>query len=113
MFHELLMVHEEVLIAFPPPSPPHPPLPPPQYLFINFCSRWLILLLRDFTLIENYKLYSYYSGHDGFNFKVVFIGSHNVEPSSCTWYHYLLLGLFNAFEGRVRLHALLFNIGFL
>jgi hypothetical protein len=72
------MVHEEVLIAFPPP--------PPQYLFINFCSRWLILLLRDFTLSENYKLYSYYSGHDGFNFKVVFIGSHNVESSSCTWW---------------------------
>ena len=87
MFHELLMVHEEVLIAFPPP--------PPQYLFINFCSRWLILLLRDFTLIENYKLYSYYSGHDGLNFKVVFISSQNVESSSCTWYHYLLLGLFN------------------
>lgn len=30
------------LIAYPPPS---------QYLFINFCSRWLILLLRDFTVI--------------------------------------------------------------
>jgi hypothetical protein len=71
------MVHEEVLIAFPPS--------PSQYLFINFCSRWLTLLLRDFTLIENYKRCAYYSGHDGFNFKVVFIGSHNVEPSSCTW----------------------------
>jgi len=105
------MVHEEVLIAFPPLLLPSPP--PPRYLFINFCSRWLTLLLRDFTLIENYKLYSYYSGHDGFNFKVVFIGSHNVEPSSCTWCHYLLLGLFNAFEGTFRLHGLLFHTGFL
>jgi hypothetical protein len=105
MFHELPMAHEEVLIAFSPPPPP-----PPQYLFINFSSRWLTLLLRDFTLIENYKLYSYYSGHDVFNFKVVFTGSHNVEPSSC---HDLLLGLFNTFECRFRLLSLLFLVGFL
>lgn len=60
------MIHEEVLIAF----------SSRQYLFINFCSRWLSLLLRDFTLIEKLKQYTLMVSIS----RSYFIGSHSAQP---------------------------------